>query len=318
MPATYISRADALALIVEEQSREILQAAQTSSVAMQTFRNVNMGSSSLRMALLETFPTAQWLTAVPPDDPDIVPKPTTEMSWTTKSIVAEEAATIVLIPENVIDDASIDLWSEVETRSAEAISRLIDQTCFFGTAPQGGIPGSFPVGGLVGAAIAAGNTHAQAATGEDLALAWSNTMAMVEEDGFDVGHAWSDTAVKVGLRNMRDANGQPLYTSGVQGSAVVSSVYGVPIDFLGLGLWDRTKAQALMGDPSLAILGVRQRLTAKPLSEATVGGINLAEQDMVGLRLKIRLGFTVIVPKAPGQAAGAFPFAVLAPKVVGP
>jgi len=310
---TYIDRADALALIVEQQSREIFRAAETRSVAMQTFRNQAMGSSSLKIALAETFPDAQWLTAVAPADPDIVPKPLTDMKWTAKQLVAEEAATIVAIPENVIDDAEIDLWGEVETRCAEAIARLIDETCFFGTAPTGGIPATFPVGGLVGAAIAAGNTYAQGAS-EDLAMAWSNTMAMVEDDGYDVGQAWSDNGIRVNLRNMRNANGDPVFSSGFVNGVSVSSVYGVPIAFTGLGIWDRTKAQALVGDPNLAILGIRQRLTAKRLSEATVGGLNLAEQDMLALRVKIRLGFLVLQPKAPGMPAGAFPFAVLAPK----
>ena len=35
---------------------------------------------------------------------------------------------------------------------------------------------------------------------------------------------------------------------------------------------------------------------------------------MLALRVKIRLGFLVLQPKAPGMPAGAFPFAVLAPK----
>lgn len=308
----YISRADALALIIEQHSREIVQAAQTSSLAMQTFRQIQMGSSSLKMALMETFPNAQWLTAVAPADPDIVTKPTTEMSWSARTIVAEEAATIVVVPENVLDDAEIDLWSEIETRCAEAISRLIDQTVFFGTAPVGGIPASFPVGGLVGAAIAAGNTHAQGAT-EDLAEAWNQTMMLVESDGFGVNQAYGPTAIKGALRGLRDNNGNLIYATSLVTGGPTDSVYGVPIAFTGLGIWDATKAQALMGDSQLAILGLRQRLIAKRLTEATVNGFNLAEQDMLGLRVKIRLGFMVLVPKAPGQPANPFPFAVLAP-----
>jgi HK97 family phage major capsid protein len=238
------------------------------------------------------------------------------MSWGVKEIFAEEAACIVVIPENVIDDADIDLWAEVESRTSEAIARLIDQTVFFGTAPAGSVPASFPVGGIVGEATAAGHLYAQGTTdaAEDLAEAWNQTMSLVEADGFNVSNSYSDGSIKGTLRGLRDANGTPIYVTNLAGGGPTQSVYGVPISYVTNGSWDKTKALAVMGDSSMAVLGIRQRLTAKRLTEATVGTFNLAEQDMVGLRVKTRLAFAVLVPKGPGQSATPYPFAVLAPK----
>lgn len=316
----YVSRDDALALIVEERSNEIISAATTTSVALSTFRTVNMGTNQLKMNMLETFPQAQWLTATAPADPDIATKPTTNMSWETKDLYVEEAACIVAIPENVIDDASVPLWPEIQSRVAESIARLIDQTIFFGTAPAGSVPGTFPVGGLVQLAINANHDYAQGTGGsdEDLAEAWNQTMALVEADGFNVSDGYSSTAIRAPLRGLRDANGTPLYASSLSGGTSVDSVYGVPLHYVTNGSWDNTKALALVGDASMAVIGMRQRLTAKRLTEATVNGYNLAEQDMVALRVKTRLGFTVLVPKGLGQSATPFPFAVLTPAVVGP
>ena len=310
----YVSRDDALALIVEQHSREIIEVAAQTSVALQTFRQVPMSSSAMKMALLESYPQAQWLTATSPADPDVVKKPLTNMAWETKELYAEEAAVIVAIPENVIDDAEVNLWAEVESRTAEAIARLIDQTIFFGTAPAGSVPATFPVGGIAGEAIAAGHVHAQAA-GEDLAEAWNQTMALVEADGFNISDSYAGRGIRASLRGMRDANGNPLYVTNLQQGGPTDAVYGVPLHYVTNGSWDSSVAQAIMGDANMAVIGMRQRLTAKRLTEATVGGYNLAEQDMVALRVKTRLGFTVLVPKGPAQSATPFPFAVLGPQV---
>jgi HK97 family phage major capsid protein len=139
-------------------------------------------------------------------------------------------------------------------------------------------------------------------------------MAMVEADGYDVSQSYAPRGIRTQLRGLRDANGTPLYVTNLSGGGATDSVYGVPINYVTNGSWDPTKAQAILGDASLAVIGLRQRLTAKRLTEATVNGYNLAEQDMVALRVKTRLGFAILVPKGLGQSANPFPFAVLGPK----
>jgi HK97 family phage major capsid protein len=324
MPTTpYLSRTDALSLIVEQRSRQILALAQERSVAMETFRIIPLSTSTLKMPMLATFPSAKWLAAgAPPnDDVDIVKKPVTKMSWTDQDLFVEEAAVIVVIPENVIDDAEYNIWAEVESRCAEAIAQLIDMACFFGTAPLGGtIPASFPVGGIYGRAVAAANVYDPGSdtTAPDMAGDINGTLALVEEDGYDANRMYSGTGVRASLRNLRDANGGLLYASNLQGSTPVNTVWGVPISYVTNGAWDATKAQIIAGDPQMAVIGLRQKLTAKRLDQATVGDINLAEQDALALRVKIRLGFTVLAPIGIATPVDAFPFAVLGPKVVTP
>jgi HK97 family phage major capsid protein len=316
MPS-YISRGDAVPFIVEQRSPEILQMAAHSSTAMNTFNKRPVASSQAKLSMLDSFPNAKWLTATPPADVDIAVKPTTEMAWKTVDMYIEEAATIVLIPENVLDDSEVNLWAEVKTRCAEAIARLIDQTCFFGTAPDASaVPSTFPAGGIVGRAIANNHRYVWGTNDadEDLAEAWNQTMALVEADGFDVSAGYSDRGIRPYFRGLRDKNGSLLYASTMVGNAPVESVYGVPVNYVVSGIWDKTKAVSVLGDPSWAVLGIRQQLTSKTLDQATVDGVNLAEQDMLGLRLKIRLGFIVLAPKGLGQTATPYPFAVLAPK----
>lgn len=316
----YVSRQDALALIVEQHSREILSAAQTQSVAMQTFRTITMGSSQLKIALLDAFPQAQWLTPamsapVNPTDVDVAAKPVTDMAWDFQEMFAEEAAAIVIVPENVIDDAEIDLWSEIEKRTSEAVARLIDQTVFFGTAPVGGVPATFPAGGIHGQAVAADHDIDPAAFPDaDQAELWNQAMALVEADGYDVSAGYAARGIRASLRGMRDANGTPLYVTNLAGGGPTDSMYGVPIHYVTNGSWDNTRSMAILGDPRYAVLGVRQRLTAKRLDQATIGTFNLAERDSLALRVKTRLAFAILAPKMLGQSGTPFPFATILPK----
>jgi HK97 family phage major capsid protein len=320
---TYLSRADALTFIIEQRSPEIIQQATVKSMALSTFRTIPVGSNTLRLSMVDAFPQAQWLLPamddLPADDVDVANKPQTRMSWTQGDILVEEAAAIAIIPENVLDDASgeIDLMAQVEERVAEAIAVLIDQTFFFGTAPVGGVPASFPVGGLVGRCIAHAHEYEWGATtaGEDIAEAWSQTMELVEQDNFDVSDSYAARSIRGKLRTMRDANGNPLYVTNLAGGGPTDAMYGVPMHYMTNGTWDASKALALMGDPNFAVIAMRQRLTAKPLDQATLTGFgNLAEKDSIALRVKTRLGFGILVPKGLGQSADPFPFAVLAPK----
>jgi HK97 family phage major capsid protein len=319
----YLSRADALTFIIEQRSPEIIQQATVKSMALSTFRTIPVSSSTLRLSMVDAFPQAQWLMPamdqLPDRDVDVAVKPQTRMSWTQGDILVEEAAAIAIIPENVLDDASgeVDLMAQVEERVAEAIAVLIDQTFFFGTAPVGGVPTSFPVGGLVGRAIAHDHDYVWGTTDpdEDIAEAWSQTMELVEQDNFDVSDSYAARAIRGQLRTMRDKNGNPLYVTNLAGGGPTDAMYGVPMHYMTNGTWDKTKALALMGDPEFAVIAMRQRLTAKPLDQATLTGFgNLAEKDSIALRVKTRLGFGILIPKGLGQSADPFAFAVLAPK----
>jgi HK97 family phage major capsid protein len=316
MPTTsYVSRTDALALIVEQRSPNIIAQATEQSVALATFRKVPVSTKTLKMEMVNSFPTAKWLLpgVAPDNDADIVAKPVSKMTWGSQDLHVEEAAVIVVVPENVIDDAEIDMWAEIEARCAEAIAQLIDMALFFGEAPAGGsIPATFPVGGIHGRAVAAANEVTPG--GVDVADDINNTLAMVEEDGYDASRIYSGTGVRSVLRGLRDQNGNLLYGTSLQGGTPVNTVWGVPISYVTNGAWNKTKSQLIAGDPSMAVIGMRQQLTAKRLDQATIGDINLAERDALALRMKIRLGFTVLAPVGIGTpAGGGFPFATLKP-----
>lgn len=141
-----ISRADAAALIPEDVVQEVIKAAAAQSAALSLFRQVNMGTKLSTLPVLSALAQAYWANG------DTGLGQTTEEAWAGVTLTAEEVAAIVPVPEAVVDDSAIELWSEVQAGLTEAVGVTIDQAVLMGTAK----PTSWPAA-VVPAAIAAGN-----------------------------------------------------------------------------------------------------------------------------------------------------------------
>jgi HK97 family phage major capsid protein len=311
-----VNRADALALIRDQDANEIWQQAPQFSAALRTFRQVNMGKKKSTYPVIGTLPNAAFVTGEDVDATDNK-KPVTSADWDNREIEAEEIAGIVIIPENVLDDAGpeFNLWAEIRPRIAEAVGVTLDAAVFFGT----GAPASWP-DGLVPQAVAAGNVYVEGTSGVDLAEDLNQTIGLVETDGYDATVAYSRRGVRSRFRGLRDENRQPIIQPPTAGAAV-PTLYGADWFWVGNGSWDLDEATVLVGDPSYAILGIRQDLTFKFLDQASVtvsiGGtptlISLAERDLLGLRFKMRVGFQTAEVATRDGGEDAFPFAVLQP-----
>lgn len=299
-----ISRAEALALINQGNTNEIFQQAREFSAALRTFRTVPMGTKQVRMPVLEALPTAGFVT-------ETGTKTTSQVTWESKTLEAEEIAVIVPIHENVLEDSTFDIWGEVRAAVAEALGAVLDGAVFFGT----NAPSSWP-DSLAEGARAAGNFYDSDTTG-DLAEDINQTMALVEADGYDPNTVYTNRALRASLRGLRDDNGVPIYSRSLRTDGATDLVYGLDLAFVTNGAWvagsSEGGATAIVGDASKAILGLRSDVEYKILTEATVGSINLAERDMVALRAKFRIGFQVADPTTIEGGSSAYPFAVLGP-----
>ncbi len=314
-----ISRADALALISEQDMGEMWEEAEKSSAAMSTFRTIRMTKKQAKVRVLDTLPAAPsggaWVNG------DTGTKPTLDMSWANKYIVAEEIAGIVPIPENVLDDADMDIWGEVRPRIAEYVGYHVDLAVFLGI----NAPASFP-DSLAEGALAAGNvldlsTYLGTGTqddGVDLGGAYNELFGLVEDDGFTTNIAWTKKSQRRLLRNLRNLNGDLIYSDGLKGAEQAPSIWGVDMDFVENGALNQdANTLAIAGDRSKAILGIRQDIEFKFLDQATLTDgngkvlLSLAEQDAIALRFKMRIGFQVADPITFESGAGGYPFAVM-------
>ncbi len=301
------SRSDAAALIPEDVASDIIQNVQAESAALSLFRHVRMSTGQQRMPVLAALPTAYWVSG------DTGLKQTTEQAWANKYLFAEEIAAIVPIPEALIDDASFDIWGEIRPRLAEAIARALDAAIFFGTNK----PASWPAH-IVSGATAASNTFTRGTTtqalggvGGDL----NSLMGTVETDGYDVNGFVTRRTFRSVLRGARDTTGQRLM------DLSTNEIEGSPVKYVMDGLWAAGSGQPdlIAGDFTQGIIAIRQDITYKMLDQAVIqngsGTIiyNLAQQDMVALRVVARFGFQVPNPINYQQQteASRYPFAVL-------
>lgn len=304
-----ISRSDVAALIPEEVASGVLQAAVTESAAMALFPRVTLSRAQVRIPVIAALPVAYFVSG------DTGLKQTTEQQWANRYLNVEEIAAIVPIPEAVLDDTSFDVWGSVQPRLVEAIGRALDAAIFFGTNK----PASWPTD-IAASALAASNVYTRgtnAAAVGGIAEDVNQLMGLVETDGYGITGHVTRTTYKARLRGARDTTGQRLLD--VNGN--VSTIDGSRVVYAMPGLWPTGSgaAELFTGDWSQSILGIRQDITYKILDQAVLtdaGGLviyNLAQQDMVALRVVARFAWQVPNPINYENLADAtrYPFAAL-------
>ena len=312
--AEIINREGAEALIPEEVSKEIIQGAIAQSIVLSKFTKLaNMSSKVRTMPVLNMLPVAYFV------DGDTGYKKASKMTWDKKRIVAEEIAVIVPIPESVLNDAEdsgYDIWGEVRPRIEEAIGKVIDGAILFGVNKPAGWRDD-----LLASITAAGSVVPTSGDLFNDIMGEDGVFGKVEESGFEVNGVAAGIRFKSTLRGLRDENKQPIFKKDVQGGTRYS-LDGALVDFSKNGTWDNSKVKAIAGDWSQGVYAFRQDITYKLLTEGVIQDpntkeilYNLAQQDMVALRVVCRLGWELPNPinaENPDEAT-RLPFAALVP-----
>lgn len=308
MPYNNITdRTDVSPLIPDQRAREILDDTAYQSAALQLFTRTPMSTKTFKQPVLSALPTAYWVSG------DTGLKQTTEMAWADKTMTAEELAVIVPIPNNVLADATFDLFGAFRPKIAEAIARALDAAIFLGINK----PASWPAD-IVTSAVAAGNhinrgTNNAAAGGVQGDI--DDLMGLVETDGFAPNGLVTDLVMKGRLRKLRDTTGQKLLDVGQ------NTYEGLPIRYALDGIWGSGSGagELILGDFRRGIVGVRQDINYEVFREGVIQDVNgaiiynLLQQDMSALRVTARFAFQVANPinwRQPVEAQ-RYPFGVL-------
>nr|DAS94253.1 MAG TPA: major capsid protein [Caudoviricetes sp.] len=307
-----ISRQQAEALIQEQLINTIQQDAPKQSVFMGLARKLpNMTSKQTRIPVLDMLPMAYWVNG------DTGFKQTSEQAWDNVYITAEELAVIVPIPEAVVADASFDILGEVQPRVMEAIGQRVDGATIFGV----NRPASWRAD-IITTARQAGNNVAPGSSPNyyDLIMGEGGVIAKVEESGRMVTGALSAMDMRAKLRGLKGTDGHPIFKSDMQG-ATSYALDGAPMYFPQNGSFDQSIAQLIVGDFSQAVYSIRQDITVKILDQGVIQDpstkaivYNLAQQDMIALRVVFRMGWALPNPatRMDGDRTSC-PFAYLEP-----
>lgn len=283
-----ITRDDLATIIQEEYSNELLSVAVQSSAALQAFRRVDMGTKTTNLPVLATIPEAEFVSESATADEG--KKPTAKATWGNKQLVAEEIAVIIPIHENAIDDATTDVLDEITKQGGAAIGRKLDGAVLFGVDK----PVSWTSDDLMTAATAASQTVTVGTLEDDLAGSIFQAAGMVDEAGWEPSDVLGPRGLRYRLANLRANDGTPIFLPSLSSTpGAVDSVAGLDAHWVSGLVWDRDEAEVFVVDGDRIIIGVRQDITVKFLDQATVGGINLAERDMVALRFKARYAYVM-------------------------
>ena len=299
-----IGRGDVV--VPEPVVKEIIKELPQASVLLNRARQVRMSSKTSKQPVLSALPDAYWVNG------DTGLKQTTKAEWDNLTIVAEELAALIVVPDAVIDDSSIPIWEEVKPLLVEAIGRKVDEAGIFGVDK----PASWPTA-VVPGAIAAGNVI-EAGTGPDLAADVAGLGKLLAQDGFSARGFASKPGMQWELVGLRNANGTPIYTPALAEGAP-ASLYGYPLNEVLNGAWDIDVAELVAADFSKFVVGVRQDITVSMSDSAVITDadgkviVNAYQQDSKIMRVVFRVGFQIANPATRVGGATRFPAAVLTP-----
>lgn len=287
--ATLLQQAEAL--IHEQVVNSIMQDTPKQSVVMQLGRRLpNMTSNQTRVPVLSMLPMAYWVNG------ETGFKQTTNQAWENVYLTAGELAVIVPIPEAVVEDSSFDIVGEITPRINEAIGAKVDSAIAFGN----GRPVEWQ-NDLVTLARQAGNNVSGGITYDTL-MGENGILSKVEQSGYTVNGVMAAMTARGALRGLKDDAGRPIFATDMQG-ATRYGLDGAPMYFPENGSFDPSVAQMIAGNWNQLVYSIRQDITTKILTEGVIQDpetekikYNLAQQDMIALRVVFRMGWALPNP----------------------
>jgi HK97 family phage major capsid protein len=287
-------------LVPEPMAQEVIQELPKQSAALSLMNRTLLSSKTERMPVLDVLPVAYFVGG------DTGMKQTTMEAWKNITLVVEELAAIVPIPESYLADSSIDIWGQVRPRMVEALGAVIDAATFWGV----GKPSTWGTD-IYTASRAAGNLVQDGYLDDGTTAAddFGQTVTALGDLMSQTGYSINGFAGRPGLNwklmGLRaSGSGVPIFNpnASLADGSNGAALYGYPIPMVDNGSWDATKAQLLAGDFTKSIIGLRQDMTWKLADEAVISNdagqviLNLFQQDAVALRVVMRLAYATVNP----------------------
>jgi len=212
----------------------------------------------------------------------------------------KKLAAIVPLTEELLEDSAINLTQLIATLFAEAISKAEDDAFFAGTgSPWTGILNN----GSVNVVNMGTGEGFSAMTADDLLDMIDKTPSgMLQGSKFYMNR----TILSV-IRKLKDTSNQYIYQN--PGGGLPATVWNYPVvtcdAFPGITATAASKTFVLFGNlQKAAVLGDKQEMRVMLLDQATITDtdgqtvINLAQQDMIGIRVVERVGYVLALPTA--------------------
>lgn len=284
-------------LIPEELRSEVLRIAETQyGLARRDFRYLPFSGpgNSRKIPALASSVAVSWTD-------EAGEKQSTAPTFSVIEQTLKKLAAIVPMTEEIIEDSTINLTALVAELFAEAVAKEEDLQFFNGN------------GTVWTGILNNGSVNVVRITGTDpAAVDADDLLAMI--DGTPSGALagakfYMHRSVFSKIRSLRDDSGAGQYIVSHPTATAPASLWGYPIEltdaFPAVTVTGNSKPFVLFGNLKVAaIFGDKQQLRVKLLDQATVnnssnsGSINLAQQDMMAVRIVERVGYVLALPTA--------------------
>nr|DAZ67439.1 MAG TPA: Major capsid protein [Caudoviricetes sp.] len=260
-----------------EIANEVIKNIVSQSTAFKVCKHVPMSSDKKVLPMLSDTGSAYWT-----DEGEEIQ--TSIHGWEYPELEAKKLAVIIPFTKEKYEDSVMSVMEEIKQGISDAFTRSIDSAIFFGTNTP------FDTD-IVGSVLEGSKIENSGKLDMDI----SDAMSKIEANDLVVNGIVAPNSVKATLRTLRDSNGNALV---VPGGVTGTQIYNTPIHIPTSKVWDNSKASSIVGDFNRAVIGTRSGITYEVLDQATVGGINLAERDLLAIKCTMRFGFKVVDPKA--------------------
>ena len=267
-----INRTTSIAL-PSDISTEIIQKTQSESAIMRLARQVALPGRGLTIPVIVGDPEAEWVA-------ETAKKPVSNATLNTKLLRPYKIAVIETFSKEFVRDAAA-LYDALVQRLPKALASVFDKTVIGAIAAPGSDFDTFD------SCTAQSILNANNGTYLGLAAADADIAA---NGGIMNGLAFGAQGRGL-LLTAVDGNDRPLFLASAS-EGVVDRVLGVPTYFNNsMYKADSPSVVGVAGDWTKAIYGTVNGVEIAVSDQATVGEINLWQQNMVAVRAEIEVGF---------------------------
>lgn len=249
---------------------EILRKAQEESAVMQLARQITLPGTGVTIPVITGDPEAKWVA-------ETGKKPVSNAKLSTKLMTPYKLAVIETFSQEFTRDAAA-LYDALVARLPKALAMKFDATVF----GNGDAPGdNFDTLKTVTAqAIGTDTYKGLVAADADIS----------ENSGITNGFVFAPQGKSV-LLNAVDGNGRPLFVNSVAEGAVPMVLGSTTYISKGAHVAGSPETVGFAGDWTQAMYGTVEGVQIAISDQATVGDVNLWEQNMVAVRAEIEIGF---------------------------
>jgi hypothetical protein len=275
-------------LIPTDVARDVISAAESESAVLALGNGIVMPAGVGSVPVVSVAPTAVFVGVG-------ARKPASTIEWTAERLEPAEIALTLYIPDAYLDDAGFPVWESVRVEVAKAIARTLDAAVLYGT----NAPASYPSGGI--AALTG-----PATSGTDALDAIDKAAEVVEASGLVPDGIAAGAKIGSALRGAYREIGAPPAT------VPDETIYGMSV--ARSPAWDDTQGDALVGDWSKLLVGIREDISFDLSDSATLTDgagnvvISAFESDVTAMRAYMRVAVAIAQPVQPDGSGATVPF----------